>query len=904
MLSFFVPRLVFETLSQANAGLVDLNVEGFPFDQVDAVSRDNTMFWVPLPPSSIAKRVRWAFQQNCYRDGTVAVGCISQSPERFPTDEWLLDFWDMADDLADCSELLSGLDGIHLLPVGQGQLAPLSTEKRAIHLNRSSLGNVGVVQKACSVLEQHLGCNVLRSWFQPPAALKPFVVEISDVPGVLDQLVKADADQLVGVSQQDRAHLAEYLGANLQTTTKITDDQRLALKRLPVFELYDSGKLGPLNVSSTLSSPTSTVIARQWRLARGYDKREHPWLPPSIDLLAGDQPLKCHLSSMLEVPVLTESEYWYLIVDDLSKQEESEWDTILTKLAPAFHVHNKTFDLASILRSTPFVPVTTTLTLFDNKGSGLHSPICSPPVVSMKPAPASQQGNLKLLPTHRLSPKSVVHPSLAAYFRNTEAVFPEGVYGEAPLFSILSELGMHSTFDAAFVQERIKTLFGSGDLEMEECRKVVEALYGRLNNECSGAFLSPDLCEVLTSVPWVYTGPEGGWHTPADCRPQSYRVWVGDEMRLAEFAFTSDVLLECVGWNSPPPLETVLLNLCSIAMKYGLEDSEETTTSNSEGAEKRRQKQSTLNSLDILPIYQYLAEKVKEPQSLKLITSRLQDRAWVLVSGTFYKVDRVALKMHCDLQPHFVQIPASDLDDLFLALGVREHIRQEDIESILISVGSKYSEGEHISATDADLVCRLLTGIADGDNPTWSANLLVLTEDGTLKRAGDVVYNDTSAREEDPGAGDVIYTFVHRRISYATAERLKITMFSERCWQDTQDNSFDPFFQQEDIVDRIKGILNDYDPSSIFNEFLQNAADAGATECHFKLDTRSFKDDKILSKKMAAWQGPALLIYNNAEFSEKDFNAICRLGVGSKGAWARIVLHSLISYPPFLFLSD
>ncbi|KAG0278714.1 hypothetical protein BGZ96_002274 [Linnemannia gamsii] len=33
---------------------------------------------------------------------------------------------------------------------------------------------------------------------------------------------------------------------------------------------------------------------------------------------------------------------------------------------------------------------------------------------------------------------------------------------------------------------------------------------------------------------------------------------------------------------------------------------------------------------------------------------------------------------------------------------------------------------------------------------------------------------------------------------------------------------------------------------------------------------------------MAAWQGPALLIYNNADFSEKDFNAICRLGVGSK----------------------
>ncbi|KAG9061096.1 hypothetical protein KI688_007725 [Linnemannia hyalina] len=95
-------------------------------------------------------------------------------------------------------------------------------------------------------------------------------------------------------------------------------------------------------------------------------------------------------------------------------------------------------------------------------------------------------------------------------------------------------------------------------------------------------------------------------------------------------------------------------------------------------------------------------------------------------------------------------------------------------------------------------------------------------------------------------------------------------------------NSFDPFYQQENIVDRIKGILNDYDPSNIFNEFLQNASDAGATECHFQLDMRSFGTEKVFSDQMAAWQGPALIIYNNAEFSDKDFEALCKLGIGNK----------------------
>ncbi|KAF9145199.1 hypothetical protein BG015_011964 [Linnemannia schmuckeri] len=876
---FYVPRLVFETLSQANAGLVDLNVEGYPFDQINALSK-NITFWIPMPPSSIAMRVRWAFQQACYRNSSSPAGCISQSPERFPTDEWIMDFWDMAHELEDCKELLSGLAGVHLLPVGRGQLAPLSTKQRAIHLNRVSLGNVGVMQKACSILEQHLGCNVLRSWFRPPASLQRFIVEISDAPGILGLLHGTKADMLVGVSQKDRAQLASYLAAVLQMTAKLTDDQKRALRRLPVYRMYSSGNFEPLDALSASSSPSSTMTARQWRLAQGYLNLEHPWLPPSIDLLADDQPLREHLDIMLEVPVLSESEYWYLLVSNMTKQDESEWDAIMTKLAPAYHVHSKAYDLASALRSIPFVSATSAPKSTDDKGTGLRSLIRNLPFVSTKLASAPQQENAKPMPTRSLSPESVVHPSLAVFFQDTEAVFPAGVYGEAPLFGILSELGMYSTFDAAFVQERIKTLFGSGDLRMEEHRKIVEALYGRLNSDCSEAFLSPDLRKVLKTVPWVYTGPDDGWQTPADCRPQRDRALVGNRMPLAEFTFTNEALLDCVGWKLPPPLETVLQNLCSIARKYKPQVTDESTAATSDVADTRRQK--ALNNLDIMPIYEYLAEKVKEPESLKFIRSTLRNQAWVLVSGTFYTVDRVALKMHCDLQPHFVQVPAADLDDFYLTLGVREHIQQVDMEDILASVGSRYAADESISATDADLVYRLLTGIADGPNPTWSADLLMLTEDGTLKRAADVVYDDVNVRKGDLGARDLPYTFVHRRISHEMAERLKLTMFSVRCWEDAKDNSFDPFFQQENIVDRIKGILNDYDPSSIFNEFLQNASDAGATEYRFWLDSRSFGTDKVLSKQMAAWQGPALMIYNDAEFSDKDFDALCRLGVGNK----------------------
>ncbi|KAF9537110.1 hypothetical protein EC957_008859 [Mortierella hygrophila] len=847
---FLVHRLVFKTLSQAqaNAGLVDLNVKGFPFEEFNTV----TKFWIPMSPSSIAKRVHWSFQQSCYRDGTVPAGCIPQTPDRFPTDKWITDFWGMTQVLDSCEELLSGLGGVHLLPVGQGQLAPLSTEQRAVYFNRASLGDGGVMQKACSVLEQDLGCNVLRPRFQLSASLRPFVAEISDATGILDLLSKTRADQLIGLSQKDREDLANYLAEVLQTTVKITDEQRRVLERLPVYKLYSSNKLEPLDASNISSSSPTTMTTKRWKVARGYDNQEHPWLPPSISLLADDQPLKEYLVKLLEVPVLTESKYWHLLVSNLTKQDESKWDAIMTKLAPAYHVHSKTFDLASALRSVLFV--------------------------STKQVSMSEAGNTKPLLTCRLSPESVVHPSLAAFFQDTDVVFPAGVYGETPLFGILSELGMRSTFDAAFVQERIRTLFGSRDLKMEEHRMIVEALYGRLNTECTETFLSPGLREDLTKVPWVYTGPEGGWHTPAECRPEEDRVLVGDKMPLAAFTFTNDALLGCVGWKSSPPLETVLENLLLIASKYETQDGESTDAA----SDVTKQREKALNNLNLTPIYQYLTEKTTEPESLEFIKSKLRNKAWVLISGAFYTVDRVALKIHCDLQPHFIQVPTSDQDDLYLALGVREQIWQEDIEGIIASVGSKYKANERILPTDADLVYRLLCGIAKGDNPTWSANLLMLTEDETLKRAVDVVYDNGNVRQGDLAAGDLPYNFVHRRISYEVADRLKITMISARCWEDTKDNSFEPFFQQENIVDRIKGILNDYDPSSIFNEFLQNASDAGATECRFWLETRSFGTETVLSKQMAAWQGPALMIYNDAEFSDKDFDALCRLGVGNK----------------------
>ncbi|KAG0247860.1 hypothetical protein BGZ95_008392, partial [Linnemannia exigua] len=235
---------------------------------------------------------------------------------------------------------------------------------------------------------------------------------------------------------------------------------------------------------------------------------------------------------------------------------------------------------------------------------------------------------------------------------------------------------------------------------------------------------------------------------------------------------------------------------------------------------------SMLEGHDPAPIYKCLAAKVQDPASLVAIKKALHDIPWILVSGRMFTVDRVAFKMEYNLSPHFVQVPSSSLDSLYRSLGVRDNIHYRDIESILITVASNYQHDERLTDEDVALVCRLLCALSNERNRTRSPELPVLTKDGSLKRVADVVYDDRSAHRGRSEDNQMPYTFLHDGIPKDVAQRLQVDMFSVRTWQENQDTAFEPFFQQEDIVDRIKGILNDYDPSSIFNEFLQNASDA------------------------------------------------------------------------------
>lgn len=143
------------------------------------------------------------------------------------------------------------------------------------------------------------------------------------------------------------------------------------------------------------------------------------------------------------------------------------------------------------------------------------------------------------------------------------------------------------------------------------------------------------------------------------------------------------------------------------------------------------------------------------------------------------------------------------------------------------------------------------------------------------KRENDEIEDD----EED-------LKFVHTKIRSSLAENLGVPSLTRRIVEIKGVEDI-PWGQKEELTDRLKSLIEEYaDGISVLKEMLQNADDAGATCLKILYDERTNEDAKkgLIDKGMAECQGPAIWVYNNAKFEEKDFQNIIKLGAGTKMA--------------------
>ncbi|XP_025088800.1 sacsin-like [Pomacea canaliculata] len=90
------------------------------------------------------------------------------------------------------------------------------------------------------------------------------------------------------------------------------------------------------------------------------------------------------------------------------------------------------------------------------------------------------------------------------------------------------------------------------------------------------------------------------------------------------------------------------------------------------------------------------------------------------------------------------------------------------------------------------------------------------------------------------------------------------------------------------LIRELRNVLDEYpDDGQILKEMIQNAEDAGASRVKILADSREFhrqEDARIIKKHphLKFFQGPALCVYNNEQFTEKDWEGIRMLHTSVK----------------------
>ena len=209
-----------------------------------------------------------------------------------------------------------------------------------------------------------------------------------------------------------------------------------------------------------------------------------------------------------------------------------------------------------------------------------------------------------------------------------------------------------------------------------------------------------------------------------------------------------------------------------------------------------------------------------------------------------------------------------------------------DINKLLDTLGHMYQEfkDEPIPSDYHEFVDVLVLELntAKGDCQGREQTILVDT-DYVLRPSTEISYNDADwlqIKEDE-------YHFVHDRMTSKTVDLFGVkrirssfldTFANKSAFEGTE------FGQREELTQRIKNILRDYPlTESFLKELLQNADDAKASRMCVILDKRNHETTTTLSKEWSDdLQGPAILVWNDKDFDDKDLVGIQKLGLGSK----------------------
>ena len=267
----------------------------------------------------------------------------------------------------------------------------------------------------------------------------------------------------------------------------------------------------------------------------------------------------------------------------------------------------------------------------------------------------------------------------------------------------------------------------------------------------------------------------------------------------------------------------------------------------------------------------------------------LENENIILLESELLPVSKVAFSIGFNCIPELYEIgknKVSNYKPFLQAVGVKEHIEVQDVVGILQRKRHQF-DVQSLPSDELQLILQLLellSSLMRNQQLRYQdiahlgqENIVAPDMDMVLRPTFRLCLDDMKFKEASKSM-----RFVHIAVSRSVAESIGISTKKRKYVQDCSRGI--PFEQKEELVTRLKGLLDGYPCDiGILKEMIQNADDANASEIHFIKDFRTHGCSAIFDN-FEEFQGPSLLVFNDSPFSQADLEGLQNLGVGSKNA--------------------
>ena len=292
----------------------------------------------------------------------------------------------------------------------------------------------------------------------------------------------------------------------------------------------------------------------------------------------------------------------------------------------------------------------------------------------------------------------------------------------------------------------------------------------------------------------------------------------------------------------------------------------------------------------ITSLYQYMSSFDSTFPEL-----RIKPWVWNRETHKFYATEKVIISpvlMSISNNTYLISFPKRDLlknenfTNFLLKVGMKRGIGDEAIISCFKIIHNDFSS----RPIDPNLI-NLLKILIDSikDHAVCSRVIFLPSQVNILHHPPELFIN-SSPHLQTYLSEEQLSRCLHCDININSAYKLGVRP-SEELFCTNNDSEFG---LEEDITDRIKGLIREMPIDSVFKELIQNADDAKATEMVFILDNQDYSSrNKFLVSNLPNWKSlhshRSLNVYNNKGFSDEDIEGIQNLSVGGKTSYRNTI---------------